>query len=336
MRNLLITLIALGLIVAVLATVLPFNNDDQLTLYSGRGESMVSPIINKFEQETGIKVNVRYGGTSQLAVLLQEEGDRTPADLFWGQDAGAMGALSEAGLLQTLPTDLYGDLPSIFTSETGEWVAASGRARVFVYSPRRVSEDELPQSVFDLTEPRYEGRVSWAPNNGSFQSFVTAMRHEHGDERTLQWLQDMKANGTQSFRNNSTQVEGVADGSIDFGLVNNYYLPRFKANDPNFPAEQAFFSDGDIGNLVNVAGIGIIRHTERTEAAEAFVRFLLSHEAQQYFTSTVYEYPVRDGVPQHEELESFERLLSVAPEMNLDQLTDLEGTLKLLRQADLI
>lgn len=335
-RNLFIGLIILGLIIAALFAVTSVDGEDQLTLYSGRGESMVSPIINQFEQQTGIQVNVRYGGTSQLAVLLQEEGERTPADLFWGQDAGAMGALSQAGLLRKLPENLYDDLPSIYTSETGQWVAASGRARVYVYSPGRVSDDEHPESVFDLTDPRYEGRVGWAPNNGSFQSFVTAMRHEHGDERTLEWLRAMKANGAQNFRNNSTQVEGVADGSIDFGLVNNYYLPRFKANDSDFPAEQAFFTDGDIGNLVNVAGIGVLRHSERGEAAETFIRFLLSEQAQQYFTSTVYEYPVRQGIPRHEQLESFDRLLEVAPEINLDQLTDLEGTLNLLRRADLI
>ena len=307
-----------------------------LTLYSGRGESMVKPMIERFEKKTGINIDVRYGDTAQLAVLLQEEGEQTPADLFWGQDAGAMGALAKADQLQPLPESLYADLPAIYKSNTGEWVAVTGRARTFVYSPERVSEDERPDSVFNLTGETYEGRVGWAPTNGSFQSFVTAMRHRHGDERTLQWLEAMDANGAKRFRNNSSQVEGVANGEIDFGLVNNYYLPRYKSNDPDFPAEQAFFAPDDIGNLVNVAGIGLIRDAENREQALEFIRFLLSSEAQSYFTQTVHEYPVQSDVERNDNLQSFESLLEVAPEINLDELEDLEGTLDLLREADLI
>ncbi|MDR5905388.1 iron ABC transporter substrate-binding protein [Franzmannia qiaohouensis] len=307
-----------------------------LTLYSGRGESMVDPIIAQFEKSTGINVNVRYGDTAQLAVLLQEEGERSPADLYWSQDAGAMGAISQAGLLAELPDDIYEGLPSIYTSETGNWVAASGRARVFAYSPERVSEDEHPESVFDLTDERYEGRVGWAPTNGSFQSFITAMRVEHGDERTLEWLEGMRDNGAVTFRNNTTQVQGIADGEIDFGLVNNYYLPRFVTTDEDYPVEQAFFAEGDIGNLVNVAGIAVLESSDNKEEALEFVRFLLSPAAQQYFTGSVYEYPVTRDVIQNPELEDFDRLLEVSPQIDLDDLEDLEGTLNLLRDAELL
>ncbi|APX94493.1 iron ABC transporter substrate-binding protein [Halomonas sp. 1513] len=307
-----------------------------LTLYSGRGESMVEPIIQQFERNTGINVNVRYGDTAQLAVLLQEEGQRSPADLYWGQDAGAMGAISQAGLLAELPDDIYEGLPGIYTSETGNWVAASGRARVFAYSPERVSEDEYPESIFDLTDERYEGRVGWAPTNGSFQSFITAMRVEYGDERTQEWLEGMRDNGAVTFRNNTTQVQGVADGEIDFGLVNNYYLPRFLAADSDYPVAQAFFAEGDIGNLVNVAGIAVLESSDNKDAALEFIRFLLSPAAQQYFTGSVYEYPVTRDVIQNPELEDFDRLLEVSPQIDLDDLEDLEGTLNLLRDAGLL
>jgi iron(III) transport system substrate-binding protein len=323
---------------SLLATLLaaPLASAADLTLYSGRGESMVEPIIAQFEKESGISVAVRYGDTAQLAVLLQEEGRRSPADLYWGQDAGAMGALSKAGLLAELPADIYEGLPGIYTSETGNWVAASGRARVVAYSPERVGEDELPESVFDLTEERYEGRVGWAPTNGSFQSFITAMRVEHGDERTLAWLEGMRDNGAVTFRNNTTQVQGIADGEVDFALVNSYYLPRFLASDEEFPVEQAFFADGDIGNLVNVAGIAVLASSNNQEAAVEFVRFLLSPAAQQYFTGSVYEYPVTRGVIQNPVLEDFDRLLEVSPQIDLDDLDDLEGTLNLLRDAGLL
>ncbi|QTF93215.1 iron ABC transporter substrate-binding protein [Halomonas sp. BM-2019] len=314
----------------------PLASAADLTLYSGRGESMVEPIISQFEKSTGISVNVRYGDTAQLAVLLQEEGERSPADLYWGQDAGAMGALSRAGLLAELPGDIYEGLPGIYTSETGNWVAASGRARVVAYSPERTSEDELPESVFDLTDERYEGRVGWAPTNGSFQSFITAMRVEHGDERTLAWLEGMKENGAVTFRNNTSQVQGIADGEVDFALVNSYYLPRFVASDEDFPVEQAFFADGDIGNLVNVAGIAVLESSDNQEAAVEFVRFLLSPAAQQYFTGNVYEYPVTRDAIQNPVLEDFDRLLEVSPQIDLDDLEDLEGTLRLLRDAGLL
>ncbi|PAU74931.1 iron ABC transporter substrate-binding protein [Halomonas salipaludis] len=328
------TLIASATLVSTLLAA-PLAAAD-LTLYSGRGESMVDPIIAQFEKNTGINVNVRYGDTAQLAVLLQEEGERSPADLYWGQDAGAMGAISQAGLLAELPDDIYDGLPGIYTSETGNWVAASGRARVFAYSPERVSEEEYPESVFDLTDERYEGRVGWAPTNGSFQSFVTAMRVEHGDERTQEWLEGMRDNGAVTFRNNTTQVQGIADGEIDFGLVNNYYLPRFLATDEDFPVEQAFFAEGDIGNLVNVAGIAVLESSDNKEEALEFVRFLLSPAAQQYFTGNVYEYPVTRDVIQNPELEDFDRLLEVSPQIDLDDLEDLEGTLNLLRDAELL
>lgn len=323
---------------AVAATLLaaPLASAASLTLYSGRGESLVEPLVAQFEQESGIRVRVRYGDTAQLAVLLQEEGRRSPADLFWGQDAGAMGALSRADLLAELPDDIYDGLPSIYTSESGNWVAASGRARVVAYSPERAAADEIPESVFDLTDERYEGRVGWAPTNGSFQSFVTAMRVEHGDERTLEWLEGMRNNGAVTFRNNTTQVQGIADGEVDFALVNSYYLPRFLASDADYPVAQVFFADDDIGNLVNVAGIAVLESSRNREASLTFVRFLLSPEAQQYFTNSVYEYPVTRDVTQNPLLEEFDRLLEVSPQVDLDDLEDLEGTLNLLRRAGLL
>ncbi|WP_416885245.1 iron ABC transporter substrate-binding protein [Marinospirillum sp.] len=307
-----------------------------LTLYSGRGESMVRPILETFERETGISVNVRYGGTAQLAVLLQEEGRRSPADVYWGQDAGAMGAVSKAGLLAELPADIYKDLPGIYKSVQGNWVATSGRARLFIYSPDRTQADEHPQSVFDLTDERFRGRVGWAPTNGSFQSFITAMRVQYGDDKTLQWLEGMKANGAKTFRNNTTQLEGIADGDIDYGLVNNYYLPRFTRTDANFPVAQAFFVDGDIGNLMNVAGVAVVKASRNQEAAQQLVRFLISAEAQEYFAHQTNEYPVIEGISQNELVEPYEQALQASPQIDLDQLDDLEGTLRLLRRAGLI
>ncbi|AFG38396.1 iron ABC transporter substrate-binding protein [Spirochaeta africana] len=335
------------LAVLLLAAALPLSAagsreaaENTLTLYSGRGESLVEPLVEQFREETGITVNVRYGGTSELAVLLAEEGSRTPADLFWAQDAGALGALAQEGRLAELPARYHASALPIYRSSTGRWVAGSGRARVLAYSPDRLDESEYPDSVFDLTRERYRGRVSWAPTNGSFQAFVTAMRVAYGDEVTLQWLRDMAANDVQVYRNNTTQVEAIAAGEVDAALVNNYYLLRFLAQDPDYPVAQRFFADGDIGNMVNIAGIGITARVDadspRRRNAERFIDFLLSESAQQYITDVIYEYPVTDGVERNPQLESLERLLESAPQVDLDSLSDLDGTLSLLREAGVL
>lgn len=338
-----LTLISLAVLAAALPLAAAGSQEAEtntLTLYSGRGESLVEPLIEQFREETGITVDVRYGGTSELAVLLAEEGSRTPADLFWAQDAGALGALSQQDLLAQLPERYIESALPVYRSSTASWVAASGRARVMAYSPERLSQDEFPESVFDLTDERYRGRVSWAPTNGSFQAFVTAMREQHGDDATLQWLRDMAANDTQAYRNNTTQIEALGAGEVDASLVNNYYLLRFLAQDPDYPVSQRFFADGDIGNLVNIAGVGITARVDadspRRANAERFIDFLLSADAQEYFTNEVYEYPVVEGIERNPQLESLETLRESAPAVDLDSLSDLDGTLSLLRQAGVL
>jgi len=308
----------------------------EITVYSGRGETFVAPIVAQFEKETGVKVNVRYGDTAALAVLLQEEGARSPADVFWAQDAGALGALANRDLFKELPEDIYGELPSIFRSRSNEWVAASGRSRTLLYSTERTTEGELPGSVTELTDEKYRGRVAWAPTNGSFQAFVTALRNVAGEDVAKGWLEGMIANDTKVYRNNTTQVQAVADGEVDFGLVNNYYLPRFVKNDKDFPVAQTAFSAGDIGNLVNIAGVGVLASTGNEEGALQFVRYLLSPQAQQFVTSELNEYPVIRSVVQNPSLLDFDQLVEISPEVDLDTIEDLDGTLQLLRDVGLL
>lgn len=308
----------------------------EFTLYSGRGESLVAPLIEEFERETGIRVRVRYGGTAELAVLLQEEGERSPADLFWGQDAGALGALSRQGYLAELPRDILTQLPEIYRAQRGTWVATSGRSRVLAYSPQRVSSDELPAGVLDLSDARYAGRVGWAPTNGSFQAFVTAMRVSLGEDETRAWLVAMRDNNVQAYRNNTALIEAIGAGEIDFALTNNYYLNRFLVNDPGFPGAQTTLESGDIGNLVNVAGIGLLRSSRNSDPALSFVQFLLDRTAQEYFTNEINEYPVREDVQPNPTLVSFEELLEISPVIDLDLLEDLDGTLLLLQETNLL
>ncbi|MFT4150582.1 MAG: iron ABC transporter substrate-binding protein [Paracoccaceae bacterium] len=306
---------------------------DPLTIYSGRGEALIAPLIAQFEAETGIDTEVRYGSTSEMATLLMEEGANTPADLFWAQDAGALGALSKS--FAELPAATNETVLAVFRNPENKWVATSGRTRVLVYSTERAADD-LPKTITDLADAKYKGRVAWAPTNGSFQAFVTALRLTKGDEAAKAWIDAMVANDTKVYKNNGTQIEAIANGEVDFGLVNNYYLGRYTAKDAEFPVAQTHFAAGDIGNLVLVAGAGIVEASDNKESAQAFIDFLLSPAAQQFITLQGNEYPVRNGIIPHATLEPLATVSEISPSVDTNTLGDLEGTLKLLRDAGLL
>ena len=309
---------------------------ETLIVYSGRSKSLVEPIIKQFEKETGIQVKVSYGNTTQLAVTLLTEGDKSPAALFWAQDAGALGAVSKKAMFEKLPESILTKVPSNFRDAGGFWVATSGRARVLAYSPERVKTEALPESVFDLTQPIWKGRVGWAPTNASFQAFVTALRAQVGEERTAEWLRGMKANGAKKYAKNTPIIEALAAGEIDLGLPNHYYLLRFKKGNSKFPVAQTFFKADDPGNLVNIAGIGLLKSSENKVAALKLVEFLLSTKAQQYFTSDVFEYPVIEGVIPNANLLPLSELLQLAPTFDLNEMDDLDGTIDLLRRVEIL
>ena len=322
--------------ILLLFTVVGTVYADTLTVYSGRSKSLVEPIIKQFEQETGIQVEVSYANTTQLAATLLTEGDKSPAALFWAQDAGALGAVSEKEMFERLPDSILDKVPSDLRDANGFWVATSGRARVLAYSPERVKTEDIPQSIFDLTQPMWKDRVGWAPTNASFRAFVTALRMQVGEERAEVWLRGMKANGAKKYAKNTPIIEALAAGEIDLGLPNHYYLLRFKKGNSSYPVAQTFFKADDPGNLVNVAGIGVLKRSDNKAAALKFVEFVLSAKAQQYFTSDVFEYPVIDGVIPNANLLPLSELLELAPTFDLNQMDDLEGTLDLLRRVEVL
>jgi len=311
------------------------DNDDtsSLVIYSGRSKGLVEPLVTSFSESTGIKVDVKYGGTSQLAITVMEEGDKSVADLFWAQDAGALGALGNSNMLRKIPSDIMSLLDPSFVNVAGTWVATSGRGRVLAYSSARVSEEGLPETVFDLVDPKYNGSVAWAPSNGSFQAFISAMTEIHGIDRTREWLIAMKSNGTVAYTNNNAILQGIAAGEVDYGITNHYYLLRSKAQDPNFPVEQTYFAEGDVGNMLNVAGIGLLNSGRNTLAAEKFLKFILSSESQLYIATDVFEYPV---VEMEQGSGSIDPALKKAPALDLEKIADLESTIVLLREVGLL
>ncbi|MCH8558736.1 MAG: iron ABC transporter substrate-binding protein [Balneolia bacterium] len=306
----------------------------QLTVYSGRNRALVEPLVNRFEAETGINVRIRYGGTTQLAVAIMEEGRRSPADIFWSQDAGALGALHANSSLMKLPENLADNLPPQFTNPDYTWIATSGRARVLAYDVNRTDVTALPESIFDLTKPEWRGKVGWAPSNASFQSFVTAMRATEGDERTREWLRQMKANGAVAYNNNNSILQAIEAGEVLVGLTNHYYIDRAKSANPNYVISSHSFEAGDVGNLINVAGLGILSSSNRQAEALKFIEFMLQDFAQQFFMNEVFEYPVKIDLGESDRM--LEGMLEITPDINLDALRDLDETLRMLRQTDLL
>jgi iron(III) transport system substrate-binding protein len=327
----LLALLLLAALAAGCAGNAPADAPGELTVYSGRSEELIGPVLQRFEEETGVALSVRYGDTAELAATILEEGERSPADVYIAQDAGALGALAKADILQELPSELLEPAEERFRDPAGRWVGVSGRARVIVWNTELLAEADVPDSVLELTDPRWEGQVGWAPTNGSFQAFVTGMRVTLGDEATLEWLEGMVANGARAYEKNSAIVEAVGRGEIELGLVNHYYLYQFLAEQPDFPAANHFLAGGDPGALVNVAGAGILQTTDQPNAAERLLGFLLSEDAQQHFADESYEYPLVGDVDPDRRLPALADI--DAPEMDLSDLDDLEGTLELIRQS---
>jgi iron(III) transport system substrate-binding protein len=305
------------------------GDDAGITIYSGRIAPLVGPLIDEIEAREGTDIEVRFGETPQLAATILEEGGNSPADLFFSQDAGALGALGSEGLLVLLPRDILRRVPPRFRARDGTWVGTSARARVIAYG-EDVEPSELPRSVLELTSPAWNGRVGWAPTNGAFEAFVTAMRAELGERRTEAWLEGMVANDTQSYESNIPIRDAIANGEIDVGLINHYYVAQAKAEDPDYPVD-VYFPPGDLGSMVNVAGVGVLESTDDRAEALAFVREMLAQDSQRFFAESSKEYPVVPGVPPSPELPPLERI--PAPDVDLSRLEDLEGTLELLRRT---
>lgn len=304
-----------------------------LVIYSGRSESLVAPIIEQFAEATGIDVQVKYGSTFAIAATLLEEGPNSPADVFFAQDPGGLGAVSS--MLSTLPADVVLKVPEWARASDGSWVGISGRARVLVYSTELVSEDELPTSVMDLTDPKWKGKLGWPPGNASFRTMVTAMRQMWGEDETRQWLLDMQANEPGVFPKNTPIVAAAGAGEVAIGLVNHYYLHRFiQESGDDFAARNLFLKNGGPDSLVMVAGAGILDTSENRDNADAFMRFMLSTVAQQYFAGQTFEYPLVEGVKTHRLLPPIDTLNG--PDVDLSSLSDLAGTDALLRETGVI
>lgn len=326
------------LLFSTIAAVLPAcsPNGNSLTVYSGRSQTLVSPLLESFIEDTGIDIRVKYAGSATIASTLLEEGDNSPADVVFLQDPGYLGSLAHAGMLAELPEGLLNRVDENYRSTDGNWVGTSGRSRSVVYNTAAIDpERDLPDSVLDFTAPEWRGRVAWAPLNSSFQAFLTAFRLNWGEEKARSWLEGMQANDVREYPNNTTIVTAVARREVEVGLVNHYYLQRFMEEEgEGFQARNHFLRGGDPGALVLTAGAAILATSTNREEAEHFVEYLLSEAAQTYFSTTTKEYPLVEGVPTDPGLPPLASL--EPPDLDLGDLTDSNGTISLLRDTGII
>ena len=337
------------------ATDTPADEPGELVVYAGRSQALVDPIVEGFRDATGIDVQVRYGRDAELLAALEEEGDRSAADVFWANTSGALGAANNAGLLTTLPDSLL-SRPANFVPSSGLWVPVTTRFRVLAYHPQRVDAASLPASALDLPSmANLNGRIGWTPTYSSFQDFITAMEITHGTDSTRAWIQGMKALEPKSYSSNTPMLEALAAGEIDVALTNHYYVLRMlhggeegefedeeeeeeeeEMGDSDAPVAIHRFAAGDVGNLALVTGAGVLGTSTHRDNALRFLSYLLSTDAQESAAETVHEYPVVPGAQLPAYFVPFDEAVRLGPDLDFERLRDMDGTLRLLRDEDLL
>jgi len=303
-----------------------------ITLYSGRIPAAIGGAVDRYEAEADRDVQVRYADTADLAATLVEEGDASPADVFFAQEPGAIGAVADQGLLAPLPAEVLRLVPARYRDPEGRWVGVTGRARVVAYNREAVERSELPPSPFGFTAPAWKGRVGWAPASDSMQEYVTALRARYGDERTREWLEAMVANDAVDYPDNVAIRDAIAAGEIDAGLINHYYVAQaIAAEGEDYPVG-VYFPRRGLGSLMLLTSVGVLESSDRKEEAIDFVRSLLEKPSQEFFTTSSKEYPLARGA---EPDPSLSVPLATIPNVSGDlvEIEQLQATIELMQEA---
>jgi iron(III) transport system substrate-binding protein len=304
-----------------------------LTVYSGRSEKLVADLYTQFTSDTGIDVEVRYGDSGELAGQILTEGNATPADVFFSQDAGALGAVSAADLFVELEESVLNRVATKYRSELNTWVGTSGRARVVIFNPTLVATP--PTSIDDLVDPQWSGKIGFAPTNASWQSFVTALRVVRGEDEARTWLEAFAANNPVAYEKNGAVRDAVNAGEVALGLVNHYYLyEKIAAEGAENVVAQNQYLPGDIGGLVNVAGIGVLKNSDNSASSQCFASYLVSDIAQKYFVEKSFEYALVEGIAPFDGLPTLEEL--DPPSIDLSDLNSIAETQELLNDVGLL
>lgn len=308
----------------------------KLVIYSGRSEQLIQPVLDRFKSyHPHLQILLKSGKNIELANALLEEKNNPQADVFITTEIITMHALQKAGVLQSYASSAATHLPQSAIGPDAEWYGLTQRLRVIMYNSDLVPVDQLPDSIFDLSDPAWKGQVASANStNGSLQAQVASMRQLLGEEATQAWLQGLVSNDVTWFGGHTDVRKAVGAGEFKLGLVNHYYYYlQLEEGSPVgviFPDQE----EGDLGLISNLTAIGMIEGNHNQAAARALVDFLLSNEGQRLFAELNYEYPLVPDVPPHPALQPLEGL-HFAEVDTFRAAADLDSIFDLMERAGL-
>ena len=318
------------------------SSGQSITLYSGQHEQTVNGLVSAFEKQTGITVNVRNDDEDTLANLIGVQGSHSPADVFYTENSPALEFLQEKGLLSPVQGSTLARTPAKYNSQAGDWVAVSARVSVLIYNPSLIAKSQLPTSVTQLADPKYKGKLAFAAGETDFQPIVTSVVKTYGQAATLRWLDGLKSNAASHLvPDNETIVNDVNRGQVAFGLINEYYWYRLRAEigASAMHSQLAYFAPHDPGYVIDVSGAAVLKSSKHQAAAQKFVAFLVSKQGQDIIARAAgneqsYEYPLGDGVTTSAPETPFNQLQPNS--ITIADLGDGSGAIALLRQAGLL
>jgi iron(III) transport system substrate-binding protein len=333
----------IGLVLGALAGCSSAGSDpNAITLYSGQHEQTVDGLVTAFEKQTGITVNVRSDDEDTLANLIAVQGSHSPADVFYTENSPALEFLQEKGLLAPVPGGTLARTPAEYNSSAGDWVAISARVSVLIYNPSLIARSQLPTSVLQLADPKYQGKFAFAAGETDFQPIVTSVVRSYGQAAALRWLQGIKSNAASHLvPDNETIANEVNRGQVAFGVINQYYWYRLRAEigASAMHAQLAYFAPHDPGYVIDVSGAGVLKSSKHMAAAQEFLAFLISHQGQEIIARATgneqsYEYPLADGVTTSAPEPPFSQLQPYP--ITIADLGDGSAAIALLHQAGLL
>ena len=316
----------------------PSGSGQAITLYNGQHVQTTDALVSAFEKATGITVNVRSDDEDTLADQVVAEGSRSPADVIYTENSPALEYLQSRGLLAAVDASTLADTPSRFDSPQGEWVGVSARVSVLIYNPSLIAKSQLPTSVLQLADPRYQGELALAPGETDFQPIVTSVARAYGAAAALTWLEGLRTNaGSHVYPDNETIAADVNRGEVAFGVVNQYYWYRLAAEigSGNVHSAIAYFAAGDPGYVLDVSGAAVLRSSTHQAAAQRFLAFLVSKQGQEIIAHSIsYEYPIASGVTTVQPETPFDLLQPNS--ITIPELGDGSQAISLLQQAGLL
>jgi iron(III) transport system substrate-binding protein len=308
-----------------------------LTLYSAQHEQVVDMLVAAFTAQTGIKVRVHTGEGPEIAAQILQEGDDSPADVFFTENSPELILLDEKGLLAPVAPATLKQIPSQYNATDGSWLGVLARENVLAYNPALIKQSALPASLFDLAAPAWKNRIAIAPSDGDFLPLVSAVIAQYGQAKAASWLDGLKANAL-IYQDDESVVAAVDRGAVATGIINNYYWARLEtAQGADKTASKIYhFRDGDIGGLINVSGAAVLKSSPNQAAAQKFLAFLVSPAAQTALgqSEVDYEYPLLPGIPPNRLLTPFKQLQP--PSIKASALGDDQDAGLLLQQAGLL